>query len=230
MKNQLTNNQIYKILEDEIVSLDIKPNEALGENSLAARFGVSRTPIRSVLQRLQENGFVRIIPGKGTFVEPINIETASELIYLRVAVESSVLKDFINSASQTDIESVRYSLQQLEEAAKGADDLSTFDINKFLQQDLEMHKIWFSATKKMYIWSIITKPHPDYSRFIRLDIVGAKNVPDVIKDHRDIMSIIDSRNTDGIEALMSTHLYGGIRRLGSKLFSDEYKNYFQSAF
>lgn len=230
MKNQLSVDQIYDILEDEIVSLSIKPNEMLGENSLASRFGVSRTPIRSVLQRLQENGFVKIIPGKGTFVNPINIETASELIYLRVAVETSILKDFIRSASQTDIESVRYSLSQLEEAAKGADDLASFDINKFLKQDLEMHKIWFKATNKMYVWSIVTKPHPDYSRFIRLDIVGAKNVPDVIKDHRDMMTLIDTKNTDGIEALMNTHLYGGIRRLGSKLFSDEYKNYFQASF
>ncbi len=230
MKNQLSVDQIYDILEDEIVSLSIKPNEVLGENSLASRFGVSRTPIRSVLQRLQENGFVKIIPGKGTFVNPINIETASELIYLRVAVETSILKDFIRSASQTDIESVRYSLSQLEEAAKGADDLASFDINKFLKQDLEMHKIWFKATNKMYVWSIVTKPHPDYSRFIRLDIVGAKNVPDVIKDHRDMMTLIDTKNTDGIEALMNTHLYGGIRRLGSKLFSDEYKNYFQASF
>ena len=230
MKNQLSVDQIYNILEDEIVSLSIKPNEVLGENSLASRFGVSRTPIRSVLQRLQENGFVKIIPGKGTFVNPINIETASELIYLRVAVETSILKDFIRSASQTDIESVRYSLSQLEEAAKGADDLASFDINKFLKQDLEMHKIWFKATNKMYVWSIVTKPHPDYSRFIRLDIVGAKNVPDVIKDHRDMMTLIDTKNTDGIEALMNTHLYGGIRRLGSKLFSDEYKNYFQASF
>ena len=230
MKNQLSVDQIYDILENEIVSLSIKPNEVLGENSLASRFGVSRTPIRSVLQRLQENGFVKIIPGKGTFVNPINIETASELIYLRVAVETSILKDFIRSASQTDIESVRYSLSQLEEAAKGADDLASFDINKFLKQDLEMHKIWFKATNKMYVWSIVTKPHPDYSRFIRLDIVGAKNVPDVIKDHRDMMTLIDTKNTDGIEALMNTHLYGGIRRLGSKLFSDEYKNYFQASF
>ena len=230
MKNQLSVDQIYNILEDEIVSLSIKPNEVLGENSLASRFGVSRTPIRSVLQRLQENGFVKIIPGKGTFVNPINIETASELIYLRVAVETSILKDFIRSASQTDIESVRYSLSQLEEAAKGADDLASFDINKFLKQDLEMHKIWFKATNKMYVWSIVTKPHPDYSRFIRLDIVGAKNVPDVMGGGGGGMTLIDTKNTDGIEALMNTHLYGGIRRLGSKLFSDEYKNYFQASF
>ena len=222
--------EIYDILEEEIVSLKIKPNEMLAENSLAVRFNLSRTPIRSVLQRLEENGFVKIIAGKGTFVEPINIETASELIYLRVAVESMILRDFIRSASPTDIESVRYSLSMLEDAAKGTEDLSTFDINNFLKKDLEMHRIWFHSTNKMYIWETITKPHPDYSRFIRLDIVGANNVPDVIREHRKIMEIIDKKETEGIEELMGAHLSGGIRRLGSKLFTDEYKTYFQRAF
>lgn len=222
--------EIYDILEEEIVSLKIKPNEMLAENSLAVRFNLSRTPIRSVLQRLEENGFVKIIAGKGTFVEPINIETASQLIYLRVAVESMILRDFIRTASPTDIESVRYSLSMLEDAAKGTENLSTFDINNFLKKDLEMHRIWFRSTNKMYIWETITKPHPDYSRFIRLDIVGANNVPDVIREHRKIMEIIDKKETEGIEELMRAHLSGGIRRLGSKLFTDEYKTYFQRAF
>ena len=72
-------------------------------------------------------------------------------------------------------------------------------------------------------------PADFFARFLR-DRIGAKNVPDVIKEHREIMALIDAKNTEGIESLMSTHLYGGIRRLGSKLFSDEYKNYFQPAF
>ncbi len=230
MKCQYSVEEIYRILEDEIVKLIIKPNEMLAENSLASRFSVSRTPIRSVLQLLQENGFLRIIPGKGTFVNPINVENAAEWIYLRVAVESTVLRDFIRSSSPTDIENVRYALSMLDEAAKGAEDLASFDINNFLQRDLEMHRIWFNATKKMGIWNTITKPHPDYSRFIRLDILGAKNVPDVLKDHHEMMDMIDRKETDNIEELMKRHLYGGIRRLGSKLFTDEYKNYFQPSF
>ena len=230
MKTQYSVDQIYNILEDEIVELKIKPNDVLGENSLAARFDVSRTPIRSVLQRLQDNGFVKIIMGKGTFVMPISMETASEIIYLRVAVESMIFRDFIRNASPTERESVRYAFEQMEEIAKGKDDLETFDINLFLKKDLEMHRLWFQSANKMYLWNLVTKPHPDYSRFIRLDIVGAKNVPDVMEDHRKMMEMIDNKSTDGLEELMTRHLYGGVRRLGSKLFSDEYRSYFQPQF
>ena len=58
--------ELYHILEDEICALKILPGEALSENQLCKRFGVSRTPIRSVLQRLEQNRFVQIIPCKGT--------------------------------------------------------------------------------------------------------------------------------------------------------------------
>ena len=64
MENALTNDDIYQILESEIVSLKTAPGDALSENSLCQRFHVSRTPIRSVLQRLEQNRFVDIIPYK----------------------------------------------------------------------------------------------------------------------------------------------------------------------
>ena len=65
--------ELYHILEDEICTLKILPGEALSENQLCKRFGVSRTPIRSVLQRLEQNRFVQIIPCKGTIVTAIDI-------------------------------------------------------------------------------------------------------------------------------------------------------------
>lgn len=228
MENALTNDDIYQILESEIVSLKTAPGDALSENSLCQRFLVSRTPIRSVLQRLEQNRFVDIIPYKGTIVTPIDLDIVNQMIYQRVAIETMVLRDFIKSCSPTDVERVRYSLQIIEESAKGIADLETFDINHFLDKDLLMHEIWFHATGKMFLWERLTTPHPDYSRFIRLDVVGGQNVPDVLVDHQEMMRLIDARCTDGIEELMSRHLYGGVRRLGGRLFSDEYKKYFKA--
>ncbi|HIT64567.1 MAG TPA: GntR family transcriptional regulator [Candidatus Ventrimonas merdavium] len=228
MENALTNDDIYQILESEIVSLKTAPGDALSENSLCQRFHVSRTPIRSVLQRLEQNRFVDIIPYKGTIVTPIDLDIVNQMIYQRVAIETMVLRDFIKSCSPTDVERVRYSLQIIQGSAKGIEDLETFDINDFLDKDLLMHEIWFHATGKMFLWERLTTPHPDYSRFIRLDVVGGQNVPDVLVDHQEMMRLIDARCTDGIEELMSRHLYGGVRRLGGRLFSDEYKKYFKA--
>ncbi len=227
MDTGLSTDEIYQTLEEEIVSLKIKPGEKLSENTLCKRFSISRTPVRSVLQRLEQNRFVHIIPHKGTIVTPINLHIANQLVYQRVAVESMVFRDFVKVCTPPVAEQARYLLHILEEAGAKRHHLETFDINDFLQKDLAMHEIWFRATDKMYLWERITKPDADYSRFIRLDIVGAKNVPEVLDDHRAMMRIIDTKDLDAIEPLMMLHLYGGIRRLGGKIFSDEYREYFE---
>lgn len=70
MAEQLHPEDIYQTLEHDIVTLKIKPGETISENQLCKRFGISRTPVRAALQRLEQNGFVQIIPCKGTIVTP----------------------------------------------------------------------------------------------------------------------------------------------------------------
>ena len=60
------------VLEREIIDLTIRPGSSLSENPLCARFGAPRTLIRVVLQKLQENGLVKIVPYKGTTVTRLN--------------------------------------------------------------------------------------------------------------------------------------------------------------
>lgn len=182
--------ELYHILEDEICALKILPGEALSENQLCKRFGVSRTPIRSVLQRLEQNRFVQIIPCKGTIVTPIDLDIVDQIVYQRTAVESTVLRDFIQVCSPKEYIEIKHKYDLLEEMAQTMTDPDNVDINAFLTLDLEMHAIWFCSMNKWYIWQNLTKPQPDYSRFTRLDVVRANNVPDVLSEHREILRVI----------------------------------------
>ena len=182
--------ELYHILEDEICTLKILPGEALSENQLCKRFGVSRTPIRSVLQRLEQNRFVQ-------------------------------------SCSPMEILAVEHLYNVLLEAAAGRSDPQNFDFNHFLSCDLAMHEYWFRKTSKEYLWEQMTRPQADYSRFIRLDIVGARNVSSVVSEHAEMLRILREKDLDAVEPLMRTHLYGGVTRMGSKVYSDEYRVYFK---
>ena len=223
----LSKDEIYSSIEREIVVLKIKPGDILSENTLCKRFNISRTPIRGVLQRLQQNGFVQIVPHKGTIVTPIDLNIASQWIYQRMAVECMVLRDFLYMYSPTDLARIHYIHQQLLDIAETRHTASNFDINEFLTVDLSMHRIWFQATDKLYLWDSLTKPQADYSRFIRLDIKGARNVPDVVKEHFDLIELIEKKDAAAIEPLLKRHLYGGVRRMGGQLFSEEYRDYFK---
>lgn len=218
--------ELYHILEDEICALKILPGEALSENQLCKRFGVSRTPIRSVLQRLEQNRFVQIIPCKGTIVTPIDLDIVDQIVYQRTAVESTVLRDFIQVCSPKEYIEIKHKYDLLEEMAQTMTDPDNVDINAFLTLDLEMHAIWFCSMNKWYIWQNLTKPQPDYSRFTRLDVVRANNVPDVLSEHREILRVIREKDLDAIEPLIRRHLYGGLRRMGTQLYAEKYSSYF----
>jgi DNA-binding GntR family transcriptional regulator len=76
--------RMYKILRQQICIGDLTPGEVLSENALAKKFGVSRTPIRRVLQRLEHEEFVYTKHGVGTIVCPIDIIEIKELYDLRM--------------------------------------------------------------------------------------------------------------------------------------------------
>lgn len=230
MASSVSTDEIYRILEDEIVDLKLLPGTAISENQCCQRFGISRTPVRSVLQRLEQNGFVRIVPHKGTVVTVIDVDIVNQMIYQRVAVETAVLRDFVRSAPPLAVERVRCALQRLQSVGDVVGDPAQFDIYRFLNEDLAMHRIWFEMTEKGYLWQRLIAPHPDYSRFIRLDIIGAQNVSEVLRHHAEMMRIIDEKDLDAIEPLIKEHLYGGVRRLSGKLYGPEagrYADYFQ---
>ena len=218
---------IYQTLSEEILRFDHKPGDLISEHYLCERFAISRTPVRSVLQRLQENGLVRILPRKGSIVTKLNYDIINQLIYQRVAVESMVLRDFIRICTPADVERVRFAFSRLHEVGQVyMEDPKRFAADVFLKIDLSMHEIWFRATNNLFLWESLSSPQSSYTRFCTLDIIEGSNVRDVLADHEEMLHLIDTRNTDGIEELMRRHLYGGIRRLGGLVFT-KYADYFE---
>ena len=79
---------------------------------------------------------------------------------------------------------------------------------------------------KMYLWSTLQNAHADYSRFRMLDTITSGGLAEVIADHRSLLDAIERCDLAAFEPLVEKHLYGGIRRLGSKL-TEEYADYFE---
>ena len=77
---RLSARHIYAELREEILSLDLAPGEVIDETGLAERFGVSRSPIREALIRLETDGLIRMTPNKGTIVTPLHLEEFPQFI------------------------------------------------------------------------------------------------------------------------------------------------------
>src|SRR5919109_1297312 len=76
--------RIYRLIRDRICLLDYKPGARLAEEDLAREFGVSRTPIRRVLSRLESEGLLASRHGVGTFVTDIDLGSLIQVYRLRM--------------------------------------------------------------------------------------------------------------------------------------------------
>ena len=217
-----TDAAIYDVLEREIIDLTILPGSSLSENPLCTRFGAPRSLIRVVLQKLQENGLVKIVPYKGTTVTRLNREIVEELIYERTAVEARVLRDFSPRCTPEQRALIRKRAAAYEALAHAEHP----DFNRLYEADRLLHETWFAAMGKMYLWRTLQNAHADYSRFRMLDTITSGGLAEVIADHRSLLDAIERCDLAAFEPLVEKHLYGGIRRLGSKL-TEEYADYFE---
>ena len=77
--------QAYRVIEEEIVTLRLKPGDVLSEQLLSATTSIGRTPIREALQRLAREGLITILPRKGILVSDIN--PRNQLLVLEVRRE-----------------------------------------------------------------------------------------------------------------------------------------------
>ena len=217
-----TDAAINDVLEREIIGRTILPGSALSENPLCTRFGAPRSLIRVVLQKLQENGLVKIVPYKGTTVTRLNREIVEELIYERTAVEARVLRDFSPRCTPEQRALIRKRAAAYEALAHAEHP----DFNRLYEADRLLHETWFAAMGKMYLWRTLQNAHADYSRFRMLDTITSVGLAEVIADHTNLIDAIERCDMAAFEPLVERHLYGGIRRLGSKL-TEEYADYFE---
>jgi DNA-binding GntR family transcriptional regulator len=84
--------EVYSQLKALILGFEIYPGSRVTETELAERFGVSRTPVREALQRLQLEGYLTVRPKQGCFIREIDIEEIDEHYQVRIALEMCALE------------------------------------------------------------------------------------------------------------------------------------------
>ena len=81
------NKEIYSLLRDRILSMEYKPGEILNEQKLAKEFGVSRTPLREALTKLEWDKLVRVLPRIGSMVTEIEFQKMVNVFRIRFELE-----------------------------------------------------------------------------------------------------------------------------------------------
>ncbi|AEV36349.1 transcriptional regulator, GntR family [Pseudovibrio sp. FO-BEG1] len=126
--------EIYETLRERICLLDYPPGCVLRERTLAEEFGVSRTPIRTVLQRLEKDGLITSHQGRGTTVTTVNLADLRDIYFMRVHLAEAIAYSRPHAPKPDAIEE----MQKLEQMAFSVAD--TPDYRTFAQISIGLHK------------------------------------------------------------------------------------------
>ena len=213
---------VYESLKNDILDLRLKPGQLLKETEICEKFGVSRTPVRDAIRLLQEQGFVKNVPYQGVFVTLLSLNYIKQMIYMRVAVETSVLRDFAASANEMVLEDVRYLIRKQEVLLKDPG----FMPEQFYRIDAQMHAVWFEAIKRIVLWDMLQKQDLYYTRFRMLDFTTETDFSRIIKEHKQLLACIEAKDFKGIEEVLKDHLYYSMKRMRHQI-DVEYRDYFE---
>ena len=116
----LLKDRAYEQIKELILNWTFTPGTFLSERRLAAQLGMSKTPVRSALERLANEGFVTISPQQGVVVREFSVEEIVDLFDIRIALETFVVKSLANRIDEAYVEKLEENLDgQLETTING---------------------------------------------------------------------------------------------------------------
>ena len=144
MRGETLTERAYRLIEEQIVTLQLKPGDILSEQMLSAVFKIGRTPIREALQQLAREGLITILPRKGILVSDINPRSQLLVLEVRREIERLLSRAGAERATKEQREQLRNIAQGMDRAAKANDDFS------FMRLDRELNRLMIDASHNVY--------------------------------------------------------------------------------
>ncbi|MDH3228721.1 MAG: GntR family transcriptional regulator [Alphaproteobacteria bacterium] len=192
----------YLALKDAICRMNIYAPDArlrLDERQLSLQLGISRTPLREALARLEQEGMVNIIPRRGVLIVRKTKKEIVELIVVWAALESMAARLATQNASAEDVGSLRSMFAGFEDGAAGA------RIDEYSERNIEFHQ----AILKMSGCDLLLETADKlflHVRGIRAQTIGeADRAARSVIDHMQIIEAIEARDTELAERLVREH-------------------------
>jgi len=192
----------YRVLKDNIMTLNLKPGELLSEADLSEKLGISRTPIREVLMRLKNEHLIEVKPQTGTYISLIDANLIEEAMFMRYTLEKEVLKTVSNNINDNLLIELEKNLFAQKLIANRDD--SAIEFHKL---DKKFHELLFEGSNKKNIWNSILNISTHYNR-MRLLFEMQANKEEIINQHEEYLNVIKNKSLDDIDKIVTYHIKG----------------------
>lgn len=202
---------VFDSLREAIIQGRLKPGERLMEMQLADEMGVSRTPVREAIRKLELEGFVAMIPRKGAYVSGISVKDIVDVFEIRAALEGLAAGLAAERITPEELEQMERSLLQISEVSDKQ------DIDAMVETDTNFHDLLYRASRNERLSQIITHLKEQIQRFRTTSLSQPGRSKNALFEHRAIVEAISDRNVEAARALAREHIENAEQSLLSAL-------------
>ncbi|UOA29197.1 GntR family transcriptional regulator [Pseudosulfitobacter sp. DSM 107133] len=200
-----------RVLDDlrrRIVSLELPPGAPLLRGDLAAHYSASQTPIRESLQRLEQEGLVKVFPQSRTVVTKIDIPEIYEAHFLRLSVEVEVARQLAQRDS-ADVVARAGATLRMQEVLR--DDPA--QLQMFQELDEVFHQTLYDGLGQGNLYAMIQGRSGHLNRVRRLDPPDAAKITYILQGHRAILDAIAQGDAEAAATAVRDHLSRTVSRV-----------------
>lgn len=190
----------YSVLRNAIVCNDLKPGSPLSEGSLSERLGISRTPIREALKRLQDDSLVRIVPRRGAFVSDISAEDIVQIYQLREAVECYAIQFVPQYGDPAELDELVDEVERLPEWIKAG------EIERVNDLDIRLHHYIAHASRNELLYRLVDQMLNQVIRMRNMTPTIPGRLEQQANEHRQIVSALKAGNAEAAREALRNHL------------------------
>ena len=191
---------VFNTLREAILKGELKPGERLMELQLAAKLGVSRTPIREAIRKLELEGLVLMIPRRGAEVARISEKSLKDVLEVRRSLEELAIELACQRMTEEDMQA----LEEAQKAFKAAIDQG--DAMKIAETDEAYHDVIYHSTRNKRLVQIISNIREQMYRY-RIEYLKKKECyPQLLEEHQTIIDSIESRDKGRATQITGQHI------------------------
>lgn len=191
---------VFNTLRQAILRGELKPGERLMEIQLANKLGVSRTPIREAIRKLELEGLVLMIPRKGAEVAEITEKSLKDVLEIRRALEDLAVR----------LACEKITKEELKELKKAGDEfkkvLKSQDITEVAEADVRFHDVIYMATDNPKLIQLLNNFREQMYRY-RVEYLKKDEVrPQLLAEHDEIIKYITEGNQEEASNVVCRHI------------------------
>ncbi|MGC7871626.1 GntR family transcriptional regulator [Desulfosporosinus sp. SYSU MS00001] len=190
---------VFESMREAILNGVLEPGERLMEIQLAEEMGVSRTPVREAIRKLELENFVVMIPRKGAYVAGVSLKDVADVFEIRSALEG--LAAGLAAERVTDDE-----LEQMEQALFYRANEGEMDLEQIVKSDTDFHALVYKASRNERLIQILANLREQIQRFRSTSLAVPGRNKDAIEEHRMIVEALRNHNSEEAQALAMAHI------------------------